>query len=227
MKNKNKNKNKKPKNNKAAKKRSSWSKPTSLVFNGIGFPDRYSTHLRYTESVSLTGSSAPAAQVFRMNSCFDPDLTGTGTQPTYFDQLSTVYGIYCVIGALAYVEFINPSTTESFYTACVFSDQNISSLSVEALTETKYMKSNQVSYSPGPNRIKVSMPYMRTAQIMGQKEIESDANMYAGIGSNPNDQWFLIIKIAATDGVTSISGNIRVEILYHVIFKDLTSPGES
>ena len=34
-----------------------------------------------------------------MNSLFDPDFTGTGHQPYYFDQFATIYQRYTVIGS--------------------------------------------------------------------------------------------------------------------------------
>jgi len=215
------------KNMKKKSRKSAWPLPICVKFPGIGFPDELEIGLKYVTQVSLTGSSAPSAYVFRMNSLFDPDLTGSGTQPQLFDQLSAIYGVYCVIKAEAVIQWTNPGTTEGAYVVGVLSDQNISTQTVENLKESKYERDSQVSYAPGPNRHRMVIPEMETAQIMGQEFIRSDPNMYAGIGSNPNDQWFLIIKCAATDGSTSISVNASVKIIFTAIFKDLTSVGES
>lgn len=48
---------------------------------------------RLTESASGVG----AFQTFRMNDLYDPDFTGTGTQPVAFDQLSALYSRFRVL----------------------------------------------------------------------------------------------------------------------------------
>ena len=40
-----------------------------------------------------------------MNSLFDPDQTGTGHQPYYFDQFAALYNRYTVLGSKLTAEF--------------------------------------------------------------------------------------------------------------------------
>lgn len=49
--------------------------------------------LPYVENIQLSSglSGAPGFYVFRMNSCYDPNKSGTGYQPTGFDQYSVLY----------------------------------------------------------------------------------------------------------------------------------------
>lgn len=76
-----------------------------------GYPDKLVTNLRYVDTVGLTGaSSAIGSNVFSMNSLFDPDVSGIGHQPMYFDQLcgavgSAPYLRYRVLGAKATIKF--------------------------------------------------------------------------------------------------------------------------
>lgn len=54
----------------------------------FGFPDKMVTTLRYVDNVALSATSnGVGSNVFRMNSLFDPDLSGSGHQPMYFDQI--------------------------------------------------------------------------------------------------------------------------------------------
>lgn len=77
----------------------------------FGFPDKLVTSLRYVDSFTLTGAAgAVGANVFRMNSLFDPDFTGVGHQPYYFDQLcgpagTAPYYRYRVLGSKMTVRF--------------------------------------------------------------------------------------------------------------------------
>jgi len=72
-----------------------------VTFKGIvGFPDRLRTNLRYSTVIPVP-AVAHYEYVFKANSLFDPDLTGVGHQPTYFDQLAAIYSQYCVLGCKA------------------------------------------------------------------------------------------------------------------------------
>lgn len=52
--------------------------------------------LRYTDNKALTenAAGAGAANVYSLNGMYDPDFTGVGAQPMWFDQLLTVSGPY-------------------------------------------------------------------------------------------------------------------------------------
>lgn len=67
---------------------------------GFGFPPTKVIPMRYAETISLSGSAgAMATYTFRANSIYDPNYTGTGSQPISHDQWSAFYGRYTVIGA--------------------------------------------------------------------------------------------------------------------------------
>lgn len=75
-----------------------------------GVPGPYSTQtkfkLRYVQSAPLTCTTGVLqSYVFRANSIFDPDLTGTGTQPCGRDQLALIWDHYVVLGAKITVTF--------------------------------------------------------------------------------------------------------------------------
>lgn len=65
------------------------------------------TKLVYFERASLDpGLGGIAADyVWRLNSLYDPNLTGTGHQPAGFDQLMALYKYYAVVAAHAHVTF--------------------------------------------------------------------------------------------------------------------------
>lgn len=75
--------------------------PANLtVFRGIGFPDKLTTNLVYSESIILTPSvGTPTPFVtYKATSLFDPNEALGGGQPTYFDQLAGIYQRYKVNG---------------------------------------------------------------------------------------------------------------------------------
>lgn len=69
-----------------------------------GFPNSIITKLRYGSLIQLNSTTITplARHLFRCNSCFDPDFTGVGHQPLYYDSYTAIYDQYVVIGAKIY-----------------------------------------------------------------------------------------------------------------------------
>ena len=62
--------------------------------------DKTVAKLRYVDTISINpGSAAIASHVFRANSIFDPDSTGTGHQPLMRDEYALLYDNYRVISS--------------------------------------------------------------------------------------------------------------------------------
>lgn len=75
-----------------------------------GMPLTRRAYMRYTDRVAITSTTGLIGQyIFRANSVFDPDLTGTGHQPMGFDQWVTLYNHYVVVGAKITIQCITDS----------------------------------------------------------------------------------------------------------------------
>lgn len=58
-------------------------------------PDRLRVPLKYDQRIVITSTvGALVTQIYRGNSCYDPDYTGGGQQPVGFDQWSAFYASY-------------------------------------------------------------------------------------------------------------------------------------
>ena len=89
---------KKTKKRKYTKKKSVIPRsPSRLSYPGV-CPDVMQVQLTYSRSGAFTGA-APRSNVFRGNSCFDPDFSGVGAQPRGFDQWKAFYRRYRVIAS--------------------------------------------------------------------------------------------------------------------------------
>lgn len=79
--------------------------PTSMRQNRRAF-----VKLRYADNLTLSTSTKLSSEyVFRLNSIFDPDLTGTGHQPYLHDTLATMWRTYKVHGVHMRLSFRNTS----------------------------------------------------------------------------------------------------------------------
>lgn len=63
-----------------------------------GFPNSRTVTLRYVEDFSLNPGASPSlsTQVFRINNLDDPNYTGVGHQPMYYDNYKAIYTKYRV-----------------------------------------------------------------------------------------------------------------------------------
>lgn len=76
------------------------------------FPFRWNAKLTYGVNVSIGtpgGVNTANKYRFRLNSLYDPDVTGTGGQPYMYDQLTAIYTKYIVRAAYVDITFSNPS----------------------------------------------------------------------------------------------------------------------
>jgi len=186
----------------------------------IGFPDRLKTTLRYVQDISHAGSATPSAQVFAMNSLFDPDNSGTGHQPSFFDTFAGVYARYYVEAFKLEATIINESAIPVIY-AIGYSDQAMTSNAVALLSESKFFEAGAVGPLTGLGVKNILLPWMTSQQLMGTPFTEADDNMYASTGASPNDVAWGTCRIAASDASTTITVRVRYKLTFRCVFKDL------
>jgi hypothetical protein len=101
-------------------KRQSKKRPKS-VQKGLSwvcpFPTMMSSKFRYTTAFSLTEASVGTGSfyVWNANSLFDPDVTSTGHQPLYYDQLLASAGPYqrfCVTHVHIQIDLLTLGTSQ-------------------------------------------------------------------------------------------------------------------
>jgi len=130
-----------------------------LTNRDYGFPDRLSTKLIYCDTVALTNTSGGVGyNTFRLNSCYDPDLTNVGHQPQWWDQLTTVYNNYRVKGAKITVTFcsiVNATTTGPYVVGITTSSTSTLSASSNYSLEEDANGTNAILEGPtGSNNVK-------------------------------------------------------------------------
>jgi len=102
--------------------------PMALVINkGLGYPAKTRVKLRYQDLIGLTSTTgALSYYVFGCNCAYDPNITGTGHQPMYFDQYMAVYDHYKVLGSKIQIRAIpapaGTTTPNAFRSTVVVND---------------------------------------------------------------------------------------------------------
>lgn len=192
----------------------------------VPFTEKRFVTFKYRDFQNLSvGTNLAATQVYRINSCYDPDLTGIGKQPRYWDQLanSNLYQLYLVHSVTYKVTFINKSASNDAIVSVKLRDVATSASSAEE----HYLSSELPKV-----HLKTLLPLGQSTSrvtIKGKSDIwpllsNSKASYFtsrsayqSGWNASPADQAYMVIT--ATDNPQGAAGcdvDMFVDIYYHV-----------
>jgi len=209
---------------------------TVIIRQPTGLPDRLRLKLIYRESLSwsqLTGNLAD--NVYRGNSLFDPDLSGSGGQPFLFDQWATLYGLYTVSGsAIEVTSMMNggPGSTQRHGVTPTTTSTTFGTTDQELAEERPYTKACSPAVMAGAANAaagnSVIKHYMGTAKINGlpKRNVDTDPNLSSLVSTNPTTQWYWHVWNYVPGGETQSLYQI-VKITYYCTLKTRISPGLS
>lgn len=210
----------KKRNTRNTRKRN-YSKALITHVKGQGISDMMYVKLKYVEQIKISGGVAPYFQyIFRGNSLFDPNLTGTGHQPMYFDQYAALYSRYRVIGSAIQLDVVNISGDSALFYVCEPNTDQSTIVDISTLYEQA--RSGAPKIIPIAQRITSRMKkYASTKKVCGLTRTQLfDDTFAASTVSNPSNTWFWNILFASVDGVTVPAGQLIVKITYYCQFFD-------
>lgn len=169
-------------------------------------------------SVPVTGLGV--GYVYSANGLYDPDISGTGTQPMGFDQMMVFYEHYTVFSARIRVTFRNFSTAIApvVYIAArgdttVFTDPL-------QIMETGNTVSTQLMPANITGSLKELTMTVRVAAFLGFDDL-MDSNVARGdIASNPTEGVFF--HVGAFYNETAAAGTVtfQVRLEYDAVFSE-------
>lgn len=195
----------------------------SLAFSGYGFSDSLTTNLVYADSIVLTPSAGTPTPLYayRLNSVYDPDFTGIGGQPYWYDQLTAVYSRYIVVGAKMSVTFAYDNETSAGVGPTIVGVQGaeasaLSSTSAAVLRMTGNVTSDVLTTQSEPKTVVATYS---PNQAYGGLLLDS---VEAAYNANPARSWNAIIFASpqGTDVTRPINAIVTIE--YRVKFSQQT-----
>lgn len=182
---------------------------------------------------SVTGANVQE-QVYRLNGMYDPDYTGAGNQPNFFDDLSALYQRYRVRGAMVKICIIplalqgtpalgNPGTrlvihagddTAAFASMASLSDQATTPYTTKYCLAPGWFRDPTNGAGGGTQPI-VFKKYFRIVNFFRDRPSLS-ANYTGTPTTNPAQQAFLWVRAQQMDGVAYGTGggsdfNFRID----------------
>lgn len=186
------------------------------------FPDRVVLSMVYTDVITLnTATPGQAnAHIFRINSIYDPDFTGTGGQPMGHDQWGNFYEGYKVY-ALAYsFNCYTGNTVPS--QLCVYPTDDTSLVSISIQDYISQPGCSKLCMITPDNGSCLLKGIVKPQVVLGlTKEGYSDDSLYgAAYNANPSGQCFLHLVMQPLDETSSTSVTIQVTLKYYVHLYD-------
>jgi len=206
-------------------KKGKYQKAVFTRMRGAGFADTLFVQLNYVESLNLSNGSPRIQYTFRGNSLFDPDYTGTGHQPMYFDQYAAIYQRYRVLGSSIRVDCINAQGLSACY-FIMFPNTEIATLtSIPLALEQSRARAANIMPIAGGGPAARYQQYCSTRKACGLTKGEFYDDTYSStVGNNPNQIWYWNLFWETTDSSSDVTVNAIVKLVYYVQFYD-KAPG--
>lgn len=170
------------------------------------FPFSQTAIMRYSCNISLDPSSVVAvSHVFRANSIFDPDLSGTGHQPYGHDQYQAIYKYYRVKKAIITASSTNTGANNIMGVAIRASGTVITD--PENIREIKGTRYTPLANDPASNRIQ---------QTYNLSSTEDRHLSTASFGANPSNNQSFHVWAAPNGSSDPTSLSVAVDIVYIV-----------
>lgn len=220
---------------KRTKRTSSYSRPASMnrhlsVPRGItGFPSSLVTKLRYHEGMTFpSAAGVVSTNIFRANSLFDTNETGTGHQPMFFDQLTAVYARYVVKRSTIKVTF-NPVTETAATSMWVAGIVGQSSGTLSSDPNINCEQAHSVwtdinGRNGGPNQKTLYLTYTPESCL---NLTYKDTDAGALTNANPDQTYKFVVWTADRQATGTTNLVAEVEIIFEVEFSDTVFNGGS
>ncbi len=191
--------------------------PTSQI--KAPFSNDQTVKLYYADSIPLTVGTAGISTeyVFRLNSIFDPDLSGTGHQPYGHDTLALIYLHYEVMGCYVKLEWSDPSA-DGMYVGYQINGGTVVSLIYSQLVERPWSRYSAINDTG--NQVVTQNFYVSNQKASGLTSLQYKAqvqnNWGAAFGANPTSVNTLRCAVGNLTATTTPTINLSVRLCYVV-----------
>lgn len=184
---------------------------------GGPFPVRKRAQLVYTEVPNINLSVGSGSYVFRANDLFDPNFTGTGGQPMYFDQMMEIYNHFTVTSSFIEIQPMGSTASTDFVMSCWIDDDTTFPSSTTINGQRPGAKF--LSFNPGVSTPPVVRLGWNAERNYGPNVLNN--SLFRGnAASSPTEQMYYVIQV--TDlALGSGTLPVRIKITYNAEFTEL------
>jgi hypothetical protein len=179
------------------------------------------TYLVYSENFSLnTGAAATGSYLFAANGLYDPNITGTGHQPSGFDQMMLFYFHYTVLRSRMTAYVRNTSSTYNAFAGISYSGTNAGVTNEDTNIEKGLIDFKALSTFPNAGyHIKLE----RAAEIkagIGADNLLDFIDSRGDVSNNPVELEYFVVNAWNPDTADVVALRVTVVIEFEVVFTE-------
>lgn len=212
---------------KFAKKVSIPRNPTTVSVGRQSFPKQLRNTLVYAEQIGITTDvSGWGKYIMCCNGLYDPNNTGTGHQPLYFDQLMLIYNHYTVISSSIEIQCAasTGSPTTPWTTAMYIDDDTTTVTTIDSALERPGCVFGTTSVTNGDNP-KFTLGWSALKNFGPNPQM--DNQLQGDNASNPTEQMHYVIIAFGGTPLASVTVNYNVRIKYNVLWDEIKTIAQS
>lgn len=195
---------------------------------GLGFPKKIVMTHKYCETVDITSVLGVMQKYqWRVNGMYDPNTTGTGHQPFYFDQMAAIYNHYTVIGSKIVIEVAPESNTSGGYYAGLYIDDDSNTTNIDSITTLAEQTSGKfITHAPDGDKTHKLVAKWSAKKVFGGS-VMANSNLGSSVTTDPIEQQHFTLGIQgfSTSGNTSIKAMVTIH--YIAVWDELKQIGPS
>lgn len=215
--------------------------------SSIGFPQRMFKTFTYSsgaQKLQQTIADLPVTSQFRGNSCYDPDYTGIGSQPRWYDTFMGATGgtqpyRQCTVLASKIIVSVWQDPTLGGATGSVagvvsiipFVGASTAPLTLKEIQERAFVRWRNIGNANSSAPLVVKHFAKTKALYQGVNPLNDIDNFQHDYNGNPNKQWYWAVNacnvINSGAGVQLFSCWITVRIKYYVMLSSLNDVADS
>lgn len=205
--------------------RKSNTRVKSIVSFGRAFPKKLLVTHRYMENISLQSiAGSTASYQFVCNGMYDPNNTGLGHQPMFYDQCSALYNHYHVIGSKIFVRVVaNSANSGCAYITLLQDDDTVAGLTT---FESSELPQTSMRLIPAGSNNGFHLSNKFSARKTYGKSVLANSNLRGTTSSNPAETKLWRISLQEQAGLTHTL-RVMVSITYIAIWTEQRELGQS
>lgn len=205
---------------KKSKSMTAFKIPRTVGRTATGFPAQLRMKHRYVQLVTMTSTAgSTSTQNFSCNGMFDPDITGSGSQPLYFDQLAALYNHYTVVGSKISLQAAcrSANTHPTVFGVFINDDSTVTNTTWDKLCEQNSSSYSQVmTFNGGARCAKKWSANKNFGSAIG------DPNLQGTAAANPTEQSvFTVFHACPSAAVSAMTTDIIITIEYDAVWQEL------
>lgn len=201
--------------------------PTQVRIGKQTFPKQLFNTLTYCEEVSFNAAAAvgKGAYLWSCNGCYDPNITGAGHQPQYFDQMTAIYDHYTVLRSRIHVWLsYGTSGVNNGVVAALYIDDD-TAVKGDALTAAEMPGAVSKMFVPAVDGVCYMKHNWDAAKTFGPNPQAQDS-LQGTSSSNPTEQSYYSLQTYDL-GLSANTIFAFVKIEYDVVWDEITTIGAS